>query len=112
MGLALALALQAAAPTAPPAPAPIDFDLATYRPSEPDPGRCASDEGEEIVVCGRRQLRNEYPLEEMERLFGTKPLIAETSIGGGATARAFVDSVEMPGGQISKRAMVGIKMRF
>lgn len=42
----------------------------------------------------------------------TGPLLAEKSIGPGAVLRAYVESVEMPGGQISKRAMVGAKVGF
>jgi hypothetical protein len=107
LSLALLLALQTA-PSAPPGPLPIDFDLASVRPADhcdPENG------GSAIVVCGRR-APGPYDLEKWERIFRTGPLVAETSIGGRATARAFVESVEFPGGQISKRAMVGIRLGF
>jgi hypothetical protein len=107
MKLALLLALQAA-PQAPAGPLPIDFDLAKVRPA--DPCRTGG-AGSDIVVCGRRP-GGAYDLEKWERVFRTKPLLAETSIGPGAVARAYVESVAMPGGQISKRAMVGIKIGF
>lgn len=113
MALAWLLALQAAAPSAPAVPA--DFDLATFRPTEPEAGRspaCGSGGGSEIVVCGRRRGGGDYPYEEMERRYQEKPLVAETTIGGGATARAYVESVAMPQGEISKRVMVGIKLPF
>ena len=107
MRLALLLALQAA-PQAPAGLPAIDFDLAKARPA----GSCETGgEGSDIVVCGGRP-GGTYALEKWERVFRTKPLLAESSIGRGATLRAYTESVEMPGGQISKRAMVGIKMGF
>ena len=111
MAMALLLALQAG--SAGGAPIRSDFDLKTYRPA-PEAARDCGGAGEpdEIVVCGRRPLRNEYPLEEMERRFATKPLVAETDMGGSGKARAYVESVEMPGGQTSKRIMFGIKLPF
>jgi hypothetical protein len=115
MSLALLLALQAApqaapqsAPQALAAPLPIDFDLAEVKPA--DPCRTGG-AGSDIVVCGRRP-RADYDLEKWERVFRTDPLLAETSIGPGATAGLYVDSVTMPGGQVSKRALVGIKVKF
>lgn len=103
MSLALLLALQAA-----PQPLPLDFDLARVKPANPcETGGAGSD----IVVCGRRP-KADYDYEKWEREFRTVPLVAETSIGGGAKARVYVESVEMPGGQISKRAMVGVKLGF
>jgi hypothetical protein len=108
MSLALLLALQAA----PPAPAepllPIDFDLASVKPADPcETGAAGSD----VVVCGRRP-GGVYDYEKWEREFRTRPLLAEKGIGRGAVVRAYTESVEMPGGQISKRAMVGIRMGF
>jgi hypothetical protein len=110
MSLALLLALQAA----PPAPAPaqplaIDFDLARVKPG--DPCRTGGGGGSDIVVCGRRPS-GVFDFEKWERVFRTGPLLAETSIGPGAVARAYVESVEMPGGQVSKRAMVGVRVKF
>lgn len=108
MSLALLLALQAA-PPAPPEPLPsVDFDLAEVKPA--DPCRTGG-AGSDIVVCGRRP-GGTYDYEKWERVFRTGPLLAEKRIGPGAVARAYVESVEMPGGQISKRAMVGIKVGF
>jgi hypothetical protein len=112
MALALLLALQAAAP-APSRPIALDFDLAKLRPAEDDPEfrrACRGRDPTEIVVCGRRPGGN-YPIEEMERLFREKPVRAEWDIGG-AQARVFVDQVEMPGGQVSRRIMFGIRTPF
>ena len=107
MRLALLIALQAA-PQAPAGRLAIDFDLAKVKPAD----SCATGgAGSDIVVCGRRP-RADYDLEKWERVFRTDPLLAETGIGPGAVARAYVESVAMPGGQVSKRAMVGVKIPF
>jgi hypothetical protein len=63
------------------------------------------------VVCGRRSP-DSYDFEKWERVFRTGPPLAQTPIGRGAIARAYVDSVAMPNGETSKRAMVGIKVGF
>jgi hypothetical protein len=105
MPLALLLTLQAAA-----APAAIDFDLARYRPSRPQ--GCGSATGTEIVVCGRRLNREIDPSGELARRYAGRPLKAEVGLGGGATARSYVQSAEMPRGAVSKRIMVGIKLPF
>ena len=115
MSLALMLVLQAAA--APPAPlvAPIDFDLARYQADGPSLARlrdCAAGAPAAIVVCGRRRSGGAYPMEEMERLYARGPLVAETGLIGNARARAYVESVAFPGGQISNRVMIGIKLPF
>lgn len=107
MRLALLLALQGS-PEAPVAPIAIDFDLARLKPSDP----CATGgAGSDIVVCGRRP-RADFDMEKWERVFAISPLLAEKGIGPGAVARAYVESVGMPGGQVSKRAMVGVKIGF
>lgn len=107
MSLAVLIALQAA-PQPPAAPLAIDFDLAQVKPA--DPCRTGGG-GSDIVVCGRRP-RSDFDMEKWERVFRTEPLLAETSIGPGAVARAYVESVAMPGGQVSKRVMVGVKIGF
>jgi hypothetical protein len=117
MSLVLILALQAALPASSPAPivAPIDFDLGRYRSGEPGlalPGRDCSGGGAAIVVCGRRRSGGAFPMEEMERLFAQGPLVAETGLTGAMRGRAYVERVEFPGGQVSNRVMVGIKLPF
>ena len=107
MSLALLLALQTA-PQPPALPPALEFDLAKVKPSDP----CESGgRGSEIVVCGRRP-RGDYDMEKWARIFRTDPLVAEKGIGPGSTIGAYVDSVPMPGGQVSKRALVGIKVKF
>jgi hypothetical protein len=113
MTLILWMAVQAsAAPGAVPV-APVEFDLGAVRPVETDTGllrRCRGTP-DEIVVCGRRR-GGDYPMEEMARRYRQEPLKAEAGIGGGATARAYVEQVELSPGQVSKRAMFGIKLPF
>jgi hypothetical protein len=110
------LALQTAGATAGAGagPMPTDFDLAKYRPAEPEPGSCGPSGTDEIVVCGRRRGGGDYPYDEMAAKFRylEKPLVAEWSIAPNATVRVYGESAEMPAGQISKRAMVGLKVKF
>jgi hypothetical protein len=109
MSLALLLALQAA-PQAPAEPLmPIDFDLARVKPA--DACETGGAGGSDIVVCGRRP-GGVNDMEKWEREFRTKPLLAEKAIGRGAVVRAYTEAVEMPGGQISKRGMVGVRLGF
>lgn len=107
-------ALQTAAAAT--APLPIDYDLARGPQADMSinaTGRCTSQDPAEIVVCGRRSGGGGgYPIEKWERIFAEKPLVAEVGIGRGATARAFVDRVQMPNGEVSNRMMVGIKLPF
>jgi hypothetical protein len=110
MTLSLLIAFQAAA--VPAGAAPIAFDLAKYRPAPDANGPCAAQGAGDIVVCGRRESGGDYPLSEMERQFREKPIVAERSIAPGTSVRAYGDSVAMPGGQVSKRAMVGVRLRF
>lgn len=110
MALTLLLALQAAGQPVPSGTGTAGFDLARMPPSSPD--ACQGQNASEIVVCGRRQAGDGYRLKELPRTFEEKPLRAETSIGGGVIGRAYVESVELSGGQISKRVMVGMKVPF
>ncbi|HWT13221.1 MAG TPA: hypothetical protein VN231_10750 [Allosphingosinicella sp.] len=116
MIVAFLLAVQSA-PAAPPlaAPAAIDFDLARLPPAGAA-GRgadsCRPREGEEILVCGYRRRDGDYPFAAMAGRFATGPLVAETGIGGGATARAYVDGVTFSNGTTSNRVMVGIRLPF
>jgi hypothetical protein len=112
MSLTLLLALQAAAPA--PILAPIDFDLA--RLPRLDPGgfggpACNRADPNSIVVCGRRG-RGTYPLDEMAARFEPRPIRAEIGLIGNLRGAAFLESVVLPGGQVSNRVMVGIRLPF
>lgn len=112
MSLALLIALQSASAAAA-APLPVDFDLADVKPADPCAGVGVGDggDGTEIRVCGRRP-RGAYDLDRWAQVFETGPVRAEKGIAPGAVARAYTESVEMPGGAVSKRAMVGVKVKF
>jgi hypothetical protein len=125
MALAFLLALQAAAVPgpaatparpAPPAFAAIDFDLGRLPPGGAAfdlPGQaCRNADPATILVCARRGGAGAYPLEEWARIFETRPFVAEIGLGGGATARAYGESVTLDRGAVSNRAMVGIRFPF
>ena len=114
MSLMLMAALQAAAVAEPVVRS--DFDLADLRSADRqglDPRRGCSRSGvDEILVCGRPQRREDYPMEEMARLFAADPIVAEMRLGGNATGRAFVESVALDRGAVSHRVMIGITLPF
>jgi hypothetical protein len=95
-----------------PGVAEVDFDLAEATKRQQAQGGCGQPGAGEIVVCGRRPGAGDYPMEKWERVFREEPLVAEKGIGGGAVARAYVEQVELGSGQVSKRAMVGVKVPF
>ena len=113
MALAFLLALQAAASGVPGVTA-VDFDLAeaTKRQQAQAAASCGQPGAGEILVCGRRPGAGDYPMEKWERVFRERPLVAEKDIGGGAVARAYVEQVELGSGQVSKRVMVGVNLKF
>ena len=106
MALALLIAFQAAAS----APVPIDFDLAKLPADGLGFNRCVRHGAGDIVVCGRRG--DGYRITALDGRFDEKPLVAETSIAPGVSVRAFGDSADMPGGHVSKRALVGVRVKF
>jgi hypothetical protein len=110
MALFLVLALQSAVSALP----AIDFDLARLRgAANANPSRGSGEgEGSDVIVTGRRPPPNPYRLPELTSQWRERPVRAEMSLGGGAVARAYVDSVEFPGGQISRRIMFGIRLPF
>ena len=106
MAMTFLLALQAAAPV----PVPDGFDLRNV--PRADAGRgCSRDEAGAIVVCGRRPGPG-YPMEEMERRYARRPLVAEADLGGGVTGRIYVESAPMARGEVSRRVMVGVRIPF
>ncbi len=104
----LVLAFQSAAAAAPKEPAPVAFDLPRHRSAA---AACAEQGAADIVVCGRR-IGDGYRVPDLGRQYEERPLVAETGIAPNASVRAYTESVQMPDGQISKRAMVGVKLRF
>jgi hypothetical protein len=91
---------------------PLDFDLARYR-SEGN-GSCGGVAGAEVLVCGPRHGRGDYPLEYWDRVFGPEPPIrAEMGLGGGATGNIHAERHEFNDrGRVANRVMVEIKLPF
>jgi hypothetical protein len=113
MSLALLIAFQAAAAPAAPPPADIrtiDFDLSRYRPA---PLACAPAPGN-ILVCGRRPAGSLSAAEmaRLAKLYAQGPIDAETGLFGKVRGRVYTEQAGMPNGQVSKRAMVGIRLPF
>ncbi|MCJ2187753.1 hypothetical protein [Novosphingobium beihaiensis] len=108
-------------PDPPAASAPQEaetFDLATIRHKDSSldlhirKRRCPVATGGEIVVCAPdpeenrvRPLPDTYKVEE-----GLPP--ARISLGDGASLDVHVESAVMPGGTVSNRVMVGLKLGF
>jgi hypothetical protein len=121
MSLALLISLQAAAaPVAPPAAAdrPVDirkivFDLSLYRPAPRPMFGCTPDPGG-ILICGRRPAGSLGAAEmaRMAKLYEQGPVDAETGLFGKVRGRVYTEEVAMPQGQVSKRAMIGIRLPF
>ncbi|HEX8193789.1 MAG TPA: hypothetical protein VF552_12905 [Allosphingosinicella sp.] len=123
---ALLLGLQAAAAAAaPPAFAapeppgtllvPVVFDLAAAARQERGalfPMRCEPRTGNEIVVCGNRGGAPAVDMAALARLFEPRRLVAELGIGGGATARTYVESAPMDRGAVANRVMIGVRLPF
>lgn len=65
----------------------------------------------EIVVCGTRPGESPYRMPKIAKDYRAKPLKAQAQLAPGLSADAHVESEEI-GGAISKRAMVGLKLRF
>jgi hypothetical protein len=116
MQVVLAIALQAAQTIAAGEMMPVTFDLATHRPAAGDgevPFACRLRDPDELVVCARRRGgAKDYPMDYWARIFATTPLVAETGIAPNTSVRAFTEQVDFGGGQVSKRAMVGVKLKF
>ena len=84
-----------------------EFDLAKLKIER----RCGEATGSEIIVCGRKDNQRVRPIPNADR-FKEGPLLAKMNIGENATADAEVSSVAMPGGAISKRVMMNVKIGF
>ncbi len=116
MALAWLMAVQAAASPAALPMLSIDFDLAAVKPAaEAPPLLCDPVEGEDIVVCGRILQARPFTPEEMDRLarlYAEKPVRAAIDLGGGAKGAFTFAPTQLPGGVVSNRVMVGIKLPF
>lgn len=115
MSLSLLLALQAATPMLTDRQLQ-DFDLKEFeRAAEAGPGpgarrRCASDDPNQIIVCGSRGQGQR--LEPLPDIYEKGPIMAETRLFGRVTGCVCLEKATMPGGAVSNRIVVGLKMPF
>ena len=90
------------APATAPAP-PTRIDLLRPAPT------CPADTGD-VVVCGRRNPMH-YRLRPLAEPADAGPARAAVKLGGGELS-ATVDQAVMPTGEVSKRAMVNLRLPF
>src|SRR5881628_4059965 len=76
------------------------------------PGSCASSDPKEIVVCGSREHDSPYRLPKLSQKYERGAFRAQTELAPGLHASAHVDSVDLPGGAKSNRALVSIGIGF
>jgi hypothetical protein len=120
MAAFILLGLQAAAALTDPA-IPADFDLRAL-PVHEDPldvtgsRDCRSNDGMEIVVCGRRSGEQRYRLRALPG--GNSPVRAEMGAFGNSKVAVETESVpignpaSIDSGMVSRRAMIRLKTRF
>lgn len=113
------VALQAAAATLSD-PEAESFDLKDFdRPAAPRLGapvidRCAEVDPDEIIVCGSRGGSKQYRIQPLPPGYSSESGLpkAEMGLGGQSTGKVYVESVQMPDGNVSKRIMIGIGTKF
>jgi len=75
-------------------------------------GVCTSSDPKEIVVCGSRDHDSPYRLPKLPQKYERGSFRAETELVPGVHASAHVDSVDLPGGAKSNRALISIGIGF
>jgi hypothetical protein len=75
------------------------------------PDKCNSADPKEVVVCGSRARSQRYRLPKLPHEYDRAAIRAQTTVAGLPT-RLHVDSVDLPGGQHSNRAMITISTSF
>ena len=76
------------------------------------PSSCASSDPKEIVVCGSRDHDSPYRLPKLSQKYERGAFRAQTELAPGVRASTHVDSVDLPGGAKSNRALVSIGIGF
>ena len=92
------------------ASAPLSAEPAGVPPTSAEV--CASSNPKEIVVCGSREHDPRYRLPKLPLKYERRAFRAETELAPGLHARAHVDSVDLPGGAKSNRALISIGIAF
>ena len=104
---AMLLILQSLGTIGPPAPLPPR----PPREARATP-RCAPGAEEEIVVCGARDGGERFRLRPLAPTPEKAPPKAEFGIAGAVKGAVRTDAEAMPGGTISKRLMMDLKLPF
>lgn len=104
-----------AAVVTPPPEAARGFERVTTSPADGHyvtavPHRCPPAPDGAIVVCAADPDR--FRMKPLAAEFHNDPVRAEVGLGGGARLDVHVSSAALPGGAVSKRVMVGLKIRF
>jgi hypothetical protein len=73
---------------------------------------CVSSDPKEIVVCGSREHDSRYRLPKLSQKYERRAFRAETDLAPGLHASAHVDSINLPGGAKSNRALLSIGIGF
>ena len=73
---------------------------------------CNRSRADDIVICGSRTGQNPYRLPKLPQRYDPKQIRAETNVIPGVKTRAHVDTVGMPDGNRSNRAMVTFSLPF
>jgi hypothetical protein len=73
---------------------------------------CVSSDPKEIVVCGSRERDSRCRLPNLSQKYERGAFRAETELAPGLHASAHVDSVDLPGGAKSNRALLSIGIGF
>lgn len=74
------------------------------------PRRCPPAPDGAIVVCGSDPDR--FRIKPLATEFRNDPVQAEIGLGDGIKLDAHLDSATLVGGAVSKRVMVGVKLKF
>lgn len=85
--------------------------LAGTEAPPPAPEPCVGRNADEVVVCGRRG-DSPYRLPKLPDKYDRKRIRAETELIPGVKTSAHVDTVAMPDGRRSNRAMVTFAIPF
>lgn len=99
--------LQAVTPSAG-RPAPIEFNLMLTGNGK----ACASDDSDDIVVCGRRDAGRRYRLQPLDAARFEPERRAETTLTGDLKGAVEVESKEIAPGITSNRIMFRLKLPF
>jgi hypothetical protein len=103
MSLVTALLMQATL-----APPDIDFDLRDI----PAPAACTPGPGDEIVVCGRINPGQHRLPPLPDATYVEAPPRAEMKLFGDVVGSAVMEAEQFPGGVVSNRIMLKMKVPF